>query len=114
MRRMALTITLVTTLATLALASAGSAGAANKNAQVLHFSCDGGVSFTGNTIAQNNAIVVQITEGGEGRAFVFTNITADDGTVFYDVPGFEDKGTLACRIEEFPGAVFTGFFAPRS
>jgi spore coat protein U-like protein len=113
MRRTALIITLVTALATLVLASAGSAGAANKNAQTLHFTCDGGITFTGNTIAQNNAIVVQITEGAS-RTFVLTNVTADDGTVFVNVPGFEDQQTLACRIEEFPGAVFTGFFAPRS
>jgi type 1 fimbria pilin len=113
MKRTALVITLVTTLATLVLASAGSAGAANKNAQTLHYTCDGGITFTGNTIAQNEAVVVQITEGA-GRTFVIRNITADDGTVFFSVPGFEDKETLACRIAEFPGAVFTGFFAPRS
>jgi type 1 fimbria pilin len=105
---------LVTTLATLVLASAGSASAANKNAMTLHFICDGGITFTGNTIAQNSAIVVQVIEGDADRTFVLTNITADDGTVFYNVPGFEDKETLACRIEEFPGGVFTGFFAPRS
>jgi type 1 fimbria pilin len=113
MRRTALVMTLITTLATLVLASSGSAVAANKNAQTLHFTCDGGITFTGNTIAQNNAIVVQITEGA-ARTFVLTNVTADDGTVFFNVPGVEDKETLACRIEEFPGAVFTGFFAPRS
>jgi hypothetical protein len=114
MRRTALIITLVTTLTTLVLASPSSASAANKNAQVLHFACDGGIAFTGNTIAQNNAIVVQISDGVADRTFVLTNVTADDGTVFFNVPGFDDKETLPCRIEEFPGAVFTGFFAPRS
>ena len=113
MKRTALVITLVSTLATLVLASAGSASAANKNAMTLHFTCEGGITFTGNTIAQNQAVVVQITEG-PSRTFVLTNVTADDGTVFFSVPGFEDKETLACRIAEFPGAVFTGFFAPRS
>jgi hypothetical protein len=110
MRRTAL----VTTLATLVLASAGSASAANKNAITLHFSCGGGVTFSGNSIAQNNAIVVQVIEGGAGATFVLTNLTTDDGTILLNRPGFEDKETLACRIEEFSGAVFTGFFAPRS
>ena len=114
MKRTMLGITLATTLATLILVSAGSAGAANKNLQPLHFNCEGGVTFIGNTIAQNNAIVVQVVEGGAGQTFVLTNLTEDDGTVHLNVPGFEDMETLACRIEEFPGAVFTGFFAPRS
>jgi hypothetical protein len=110
MRRTAL----VTTLATLVLASAGSASAANKNAITLHFTCEGGITFTANSIAQNQAVVAQISEGSAAPTFVLTNVTADDGTVFFNVPGFDDKETLACRIEEFPGAVFTGFFAPRS
>jgi type 1 fimbria pilin len=114
MRRTVLVLTLIATLATLVLASAGSASAANKNAMTLHFTCAGGITFTGNTIAQNQAVVVQIIEGGGASTFVLTNITADDGTVFLNVPGFEDMETLACRIEEFSGAVFTGFFAPRS
>ena len=114
MRRMALVMALVTMLATLVLASAGSASAANKNALALHFTCEGGITFTGNTIAQNQAHVVQVTEGGAGSTFVVTKVTADDGTVFVNVPGFEDQETLACRIEEVPGLVYTGFFAPRS
>jgi spore coat protein U-like protein len=112
MKRTALVMTLVTTLATLVLALAGSGSAANKNAQTLHFTCEDGITFTGSTIAQNNAIVVQ-TSGGASRTFVLTNVTEDDGTVHFNVPGFEDNETLACRIAEFPGAVFTGFFAPR-
>jgi type 1 fimbria pilin len=105
---------LVTTLATLVLALAGSASAANKNAITLHFTCEGGITFTGKSIAQNQAVALQISEGSAASTFVLTNITADDGTVFFSVPGFDDQETLACRIEEFPGAVFTGFFAPRS
>jgi type 1 fimbria pilin len=104
---------LVTTLATLMLALAGSASAANKNVITLHFTCEGGITFTGNSIAQNNAIVVQ-TSGETSRTFILTNVTEDNGIVHFNVPGFDDQETLACRIEEFPGAVFTGFFAPRS
>jgi hypothetical protein len=104
----------VTAIVALVLAAPASASAANKNAMTLHVTCGGGVTFTATTIAQNNAIVLQVVEGGGGSTFVLTNITADDGTVFFNVPGFEDKETLACRIEEFPGGVFTGFFAPRS
>jgi type 1 fimbria pilin len=114
MRRTALLMTLVTAFAALILAMAASASAANKNALTLHFTCGGGVTFTGTSIDQNQAVVVQVVEGDGGRTFVLTNITADDGTVFFNVSGFEDKETLACRIEEFPGAVFTGFFSPRS
>jgi hypothetical protein len=110
MRRTAL----VTTLATLVLASAGSASAANKNTITLHFTCEGGITFTGQSIAQNQAVALQIIEGAASRTFVATNVTADDGTVFVNVPGFEDMETLACRIEEIPGLVFTGFFTPRS
>ena len=104
---------LVTTFVTLVLATAGSANAANKNAITLHFTCEGGITFTGISIEQNQAIVVQVTEG-PGSTFVLTNLTTDDGIVLRNVPGFEDEETLACRAEEFPGAVFTGFFAPRS
>jgi hypothetical protein len=103
----------VTTFVTLVLATAGSANAANKNAITLHFTCAGGISFTGTSIAQNNAIVVQ-TSGETSRTFILTNVTEDNGVVHFNVPGFEDQETLACRIEEFPRAVFTGFFAPRS
>jgi hypothetical protein len=103
---------LVTTLATLVLASAGSARADNKNAITLHFTCEGGIAFIGTSIAQNNAVVVQTS--GQTSTFILTNVTEDNGTVHFNVPGFEDQDTLACRIAEFPGAVFTGFFAPRS
>jgi hypothetical protein len=108
MKRMAL----VTTLAALVLASAGSASAENKNAITLHFTCEGGISFTGTSNTKNNAIVVQTS--GQTSTFNLTNITEDNGTVHFNVPGFEDQDTLACRIAEFPGAVFTGFFTPRS
>lgn len=67
MRRMAFVTALVTMLATLVLASAGSASAANKNALALHFTCEGGITFTGNTIAQNQAHVVQGHRGRRGQ-----------------------------------------------
>jgi hypothetical protein len=76
--------------------------------------CREGLKCTAGAIAQNNAILLQVVEGGGAAHSSLRTSPPMTETVFFSVPGFDDKETLACRIEEFPGGVFTGFSAPRS
>ena len=96
------------------LVPAGPGAAEPKKVFYIEFTCEGGSSFVGRTIEQNQASNVQVVEGGDGRVFVFSLIANVDGTVYYEVPGLEDKGTVACTTDWLgPTIVFTGFFAPR-
>jgi hypothetical protein len=95
------------------LVSVAPAGAApgNKNTVEYHWTCDGGLAFTTVTISHNLAVAAQVTTG-EGQTFVFKRIVSDDGTVYYNVPGWADKPTIDCTAAEIPGFTFTGFLTP--
>jgi hypothetical protein len=106
-------LALAATLATFVFVSPIAAQGNNKNAFTLHFTCTDNVSFTAETIFQNQAIVDIVTGGANAATFVYTNITrTSDGAVFYNVPGLSNKSTVTCTVAEIPGFTFTGFFVP--
>ena len=111
MRRTALSS--VALLASLALAAPAAADPANSpNAQLLEFTCSGGVSFSVVTIAQNQSSAAQTLQGASG-VFHLTRVVAPDGTVAFAMPGQGDKTDVTgCTTPAFPGFVGEGFFAP--
>ena len=100
-------------LASLAVAAPAAAAPVNSpNAQVLEFTCDGGVAFSALTIAQNQAGAVQALEGASG-VFHLTRVVAPDGTVAFATPGQEHKADVTgCTTPAFPGFVASGLFSP--
>ena len=104
----------VALVALLALAAPAAADPVNSpNAQVLEFSCAGGVNFSVVTIAQNQSSAAQALQGASG-IFHLTRVVAPDGSVAFATPGQANKTDVTgCTTPSFPGFVGDGFFAPR-
>jgi hypothetical protein len=99
--------TLVVALGALAAASGAAANPpldTNPNAEAKTFDCGADGTFQAVTIQQSASVVAQIDGGG-----VFVIVRAlRNGQVVYNVPGWEDKPTLACKIS--PGYATGDFF----